>query len=237
VPPFDPGFRPDVPTTPRRGVPRPLRSAFAVSHDLDGLLLLEPCGVFRSHTPMRFRFPSPRGRPVRRVRRPADPDAGGGLLARKAPGWPPSWLDRTFPPSFACAVNRCSDRRGGRSSSGSPAFASPLARQPPACADVRPLAPPDWFPAPATAAANRHGPSVSAPLQGLPLSREFDHWPRVTATGDRSRRDRAPRSTRERELPETRLRHQPLTLSGLRPVASAGWAVAARPPHPEGCLG
>jgi hypothetical protein len=42
---------------PRRGLPHPLRSAFAVSHDLDGLLLLVPCDVFRSHTPMGFAFP------------------------------------------------------------------------------------------------------------------------------------------------------------------------------------
>jgi len=40
----------DVGAGPRRGVPRPLRSASVVSHDLDGLLLPEPCDVFRSHT-------------------------------------------------------------------------------------------------------------------------------------------------------------------------------------------
>jgi hypothetical protein len=42
---------------PRRGVPRPLRSAYAVSHDLDGLLLSGPCGVFRPHTPMGLLLP------------------------------------------------------------------------------------------------------------------------------------------------------------------------------------
>ena len=48
-----------VPVLPRRGVPIPLRSAFAVSHDPDGLLLLEPCGVFRPLTPWGFVLPAP----------------------------------------------------------------------------------------------------------------------------------------------------------------------------------
>jgi len=41
----------------RRGVPIPLRSAFAVSHDPDGFLLLEPCGIFHPLTPVGFWFP------------------------------------------------------------------------------------------------------------------------------------------------------------------------------------
>jgi hypothetical protein len=45
---------------PRRGLPHPLRSAFAVSHDLDGLLLLVPCDVFQPLTPMGFAIPVPR---------------------------------------------------------------------------------------------------------------------------------------------------------------------------------
>jgi hypothetical protein len=39
---------------PRRGVPLPLRSVYAVFHDLDGLLLLGLCGVFQPLTPMGF---------------------------------------------------------------------------------------------------------------------------------------------------------------------------------------
>jgi hypothetical protein len=42
---------------PRRGLPHPLRSVFAVFHDLDGLRLPEPCGVFQPLTPMRFASP------------------------------------------------------------------------------------------------------------------------------------------------------------------------------------
>jgi hypothetical protein len=49
-----------VATAPRRGLPHPRRSAFAVSHDLDGLRLPEPCGVFHPLTPLRFVLPVPR---------------------------------------------------------------------------------------------------------------------------------------------------------------------------------
>lgn len=41
----------------RRGVPIPLRSASAVSHDLDGFLLLEPCGIFHPLAPVGFDVP------------------------------------------------------------------------------------------------------------------------------------------------------------------------------------
>jgi hypothetical protein len=54
------GFRHIAPALPRHGLPHPFRSAFAVSHDLGGLLLLEPCDVFRPHTPIRFFLPFPR---------------------------------------------------------------------------------------------------------------------------------------------------------------------------------
>jgi hypothetical protein len=50
----------DLPASPRRGGPIPLRSAFAVSHDLDGLPFPGPCGVFQPLTPMGFCFPLPR---------------------------------------------------------------------------------------------------------------------------------------------------------------------------------
>jgi hypothetical protein len=59
------GLHRDGSAVPRRGVPPPLRSAFAVSHDPGGLLLPGPCGVFRPLTPMRFGAPSPRFVPDR----------------------------------------------------------------------------------------------------------------------------------------------------------------------------
>jgi hypothetical protein len=41
---------------PRRGFPHPLRSAYAVSHDLDGLLLSAPSDVFQSVTLLEFYY-------------------------------------------------------------------------------------------------------------------------------------------------------------------------------------
>jgi hypothetical protein len=41
---------------PRRGFPGPLRSAFAVSHDLDGFPLFEPSAVFQAVTLMEFDY-------------------------------------------------------------------------------------------------------------------------------------------------------------------------------------
>lgn len=41
----------------RRGVPSPLRSAFVVFRDLDGFLLLEPCGLFHPLTSVGFGAP------------------------------------------------------------------------------------------------------------------------------------------------------------------------------------
>jgi hypothetical protein len=40
------------------GLPRPLLSAYAVSHDLDGFLLPEPCSIFHLLTPMGFVLPA-----------------------------------------------------------------------------------------------------------------------------------------------------------------------------------
>jgi hypothetical protein len=55
------GFHRTPGTAPRRGVPPPLRSAFAVSHDPDGFPLLGPCGLFHPHTPLGFSLPAPHG--------------------------------------------------------------------------------------------------------------------------------------------------------------------------------
>jgi hypothetical protein len=41
---------------PRRGIPPPLHSAFAVFHDLDGLFLSEPPGMFRPDTLLEFGY-------------------------------------------------------------------------------------------------------------------------------------------------------------------------------------
>ncbi len=57
--PRRPGSLRSAHTSPRRGVPRPLRSASAVSHDLDGLLPPGPGDLFQPLTPMGFVLPAP----------------------------------------------------------------------------------------------------------------------------------------------------------------------------------
>jgi hypothetical protein len=52
-------FHEGLPAPPRRGLPHPLRSAYAVSHDLDGFLFLGPCDLFQPLTPMGFALPAP----------------------------------------------------------------------------------------------------------------------------------------------------------------------------------
>jgi|FLTM01.1.fsa_nt_gi hypothetical protein len=48
-----------VPVPSRRGIPHPLRSASAVSHDPDGLRLSMPCDFFQSLTPLGLFVPLP----------------------------------------------------------------------------------------------------------------------------------------------------------------------------------
>jgi len=79
----------------RHGVPPPLRSVSAVSHDPDGFPLLGSCGLFHPHTPLGFLLPVPHGmflaawvlRPIRRSSgfrglATASSDVGGGHPAR-----------------------------------------------------------------------------------------------------------------------------------------------------------
>jgi hypothetical protein len=61
---------------PRRGFPGPLRSAFAVSHDLDGLPLFEPSAMFQTDALMEF------------VYRWKDPPESVTIpVARRLPAW------------------------------------------------------------------------------------------------------------------------------------------------------
>jgi len=68
-----------VPASPRRGLPHPLRSAFAVSHDPDGLSLSMPCGVFQPLTPMGFVSPAPSSGASTSALRPTLPYRGDGF--------------------------------------------------------------------------------------------------------------------------------------------------------------
>jgi hypothetical protein len=54
-----PGLLRTAYASPRHGFPHPLRSAFAVFHDLDGLIPPGPCDLFQPLTPMGFVVPSP----------------------------------------------------------------------------------------------------------------------------------------------------------------------------------
>jgi hypothetical protein len=101
---------------PRRGVPPPLRAAFAVFHDLDGLRLRAPCDLFQPLTPMGLGSRLPAGGPEgsRALRRPSEDvrfrtqgvggaHPGGSRLGRSirdlchAPFAPPLWSRATSP--------------------------------------------------------------------------------------------------------------------------------------------
>ena len=68
-----------VPASPRRGLPHPLRSVFAVSRDPDGLFLSTPCGLFQPLTPMGFPFPAPSSGASTSALRPTLPYRGDGF--------------------------------------------------------------------------------------------------------------------------------------------------------------
>ena len=70
-------------TSPRRGVPSPRLSAFAVSHDPDGLIPPGLCGVFRPLTSMGFGVPAPLMTPWISPRCPL---TGDGSPGPKLPG-------------------------------------------------------------------------------------------------------------------------------------------------------
>jgi hypothetical protein len=181
------GFHRPVPTSPRRGLPTPLRSAFAVSHDLDGLLLLEPCGVFHPLTPLRFAFPAPRF--MARIRRPEDrfprtrgtgSSTEGSRLARGA-GAPKR--------PFAVSPPLRSPKRTVRLRLPS-ACACRSIQHPPACAGARPVPSPGrvapsrspcWQASTARTAKPRYRGCLSRGCTTLPQ--------RVTAAGGRSRRE------------------------------------------------
>jgi hypothetical protein len=170
--------------SPRRGFPHPLRSAFVVSRDLDGLLFPEPCDLFQPLTPLGFVFPAPRcrstvaGRPVcpfARFSKESPVRARGmghGSGGSRLVGF-------TVPLSRPVSSVRRSSHRSAWSGSGFPLRSS---RSSPATRlvrsllqaarhvrSVRSVAEPSGLPLPATLAASRQCPSNSTPSQGLPL--------------------------------------------------------------------
>jgi hypothetical protein len=108
--PLRPWLLPGSPASPRRGVPRPLRSASAVSHDSDGLLLSGPGGFFHPLTPLGFFVPAPRLLFRSAAPRTNRTPHGGEATVQEAPS-------RTRP-VFAWATNR-TDHRSHRLDDGS----------------------------------------------------------------------------------------------------------------------
>jgi hypothetical protein len=99
---------------PRYGIPAPLRSAFAVCHDPGGLLLLKPCDVFRSHTPMRFMVPLPAS--FRDGPRTSPAFHGGQVAPQRSPGL----LLTIEHQGVWWSWNNRSGHQGDRSGSGTP---------------------------------------------------------------------------------------------------------------------
>jgi hypothetical protein len=116
---------------PRRGLPKnPLRSAFAVSHDLDGLRLPEPGDLFQPLTPLGLVLPAPGPRPKPRCR------TERRLAATNCStrGWHPcERLPAKTPPrslfTTRLALHRAHRRNDG-SGSGSPVHPLPTIRDP-----------------------------------------------------------------------------------------------------------
>jgi len=116
-------------TSPRRGVPRPLRSAFAVSHDLDGLIPPGLRDLFQPHTPMGFGVPVPRRSPRIAPRTsliggwfdwsPGYPVDGSSRRPFRAPRWSAETV-HFLAPEVAAPRRRRSSCRGIWSGSGSP---------------------------------------------------------------------------------------------------------------------
>jgi hypothetical protein len=167
--------------TPRRGVPCPLRAAFAVFHDLDGLRLRSPCDLFQPLTPMGLGSRLPALCLFTSVRRQTLPDAGGR--------WCPlerlpvsAYVQQLAPRSARSAAAIASDRSGSGSSVRSP---RPVSTACPKSARRRPTdhrlaALPRGLPRPATVALTavrwlRPRSGVSSPVcldpdRVLPLS-------------------------------------------------------------------
>jgi len=156
---------------PRRGVPIPLRSAFAVFNDLDGVRLPAPCGVFQPLTPMGFGSPSPRSRTARPEGRPVrvrgagyHPEGSRSVRPTRPPKCPSVPCHRAAhkdgPAPAPLYVRRDLRMPPARvpSEDGPPTFAR--RRHRPVARPVAPAAPPRW---------NRRDPLTSTPSQGVPL--------------------------------------------------------------------
>ena len=208
---------------PRRGFPHPLRSAFAVSHDLDGFPSSSPVTCF-GHThpwgfgslfPGRYLPARPKGPVVRsqgtgchmKVSRLGPRSSGAEASRNRGPAASGTEVSdpAPVPPRHPQARSPIAHRFHGSPSAISPGQVAPSGR----CDSKLPQ------------------PARASPTEGLPPSCELDQQRRVTATTGRSRRER--------------------TLSGPPALPTAAPLDAAigcdcqlsfqdRSRHPEGCL-
>lgn len=187
---------------PRRGVPPPLRSAFAVSHDLDGLLLPGPGGVFRPLTPMRSGVPFPRFVPFHVDPRVAVSRRGGRAFgtrrSRLAPCGrrtrpKPHHRPRMEPPlrSLSRPLRRPDPllRSLRRSSARHPVTRMSVCR-PHASRSLRPGCPVRLVPSSSPRQQAATTRSAQPRYRGCLPRTVPVYLPRVTAAGDRSRRER-----------------------------------------------
>jgi hypothetical protein len=107
---------------PRRGFPHPLRSAFAVSHDLDGLLLSEPSDVFQPVTLVEFL--NPEEQYLVEVTRP--PPTRRSVLVETPPGPPVVTRPRSTEVGLSPACSWQARKRDSRCPLGTPQRARPL---------------------------------------------------------------------------------------------------------------
>ncbi len=170
--------------TPRRGFPCPLRAAFVVLNDLDGLRLRSPCDLFQPLTPMGLGSRLPAPCPFTSVRGRTLPDAGGRWcpLERLPVG---ALAPRLSPRRVRAAAAVASDRSGSGSPirSPRPASAAGFVSVRRRALDHRLAASPRGLPRPATPALTvarwlRPRCGVSSPVC-------LDPRPRVTAAQGR----------------------------------------------------
>jgi hypothetical protein len=245
-----PHSRSGGPAVPRRGLPHPLRSASAVSHDPGGLLLLGPGGVFRPLTPLGFgsllpaaclRSSGPRtflpgARPRGPYRGSFHASRGGRVFVLEAPG---RLRIGQLPKHPSSLRGHRSHSRGSDSGFRLPGLAPCRLRALTTEVVIRPdcrslQSSSEDVDLRATAAANRRG-LPARPHVGVASPARADHVPgmsrgAVGLAGDESARV----PSRRAASPRTRLRSRPTRLSTIRPFATCQLGPDCPLPIPKG---
>jgi len=172
-----------APVPSRRRVPLLLRSASAVSHDLDGLRLSMPCGVFQPLTPLGLSFPAPCRDVFTSALRPTLPRPGDGfppggswsslcrVAAEAAPlrrSAAPFARRRPFRLQLPCAPRRCVHPRPARVPTRRWSADLRQPRRRPGC-PVRPSVS-SHRSGPARTRSPRPRPGIASPVQSRPAT-------------------------------------------------------------------